>query len=50
MNNFLSPASKKTFNSINKGAIKRLAVEKPGQGNGKNYKSFLIVRYVPSKG
>lgn len=37
MNNFLSPVSKQILDSINKSAIKRLTVEKRGQGNGKNY-------------
>ena len=50
MNNFLSPVSKQILDSINKNAIKRLTVEKRGQGNGKNYKPFLTVRDVPSKG
>lgn len=50
MKNFLVPAPKTIVELIKPAIIKRLTVEKRGQGHGKHYKPFLTVRDVPSKG
>jgi hypothetical protein len=50
MKDFLVPAPKTIVELIKPAIIKRLTVEKRGQGDGKHYKPFLTVRDVPSKG
>ena len=50
MKDFLVPAPKTIVELIKPAIIKRLTVEKRGQGHGKHYKPFLTVRDVPSKG
>jgi hypothetical protein len=50
MNDFLVPASRVIVELIKPAIIKRLTIEKRGQGAGKHYKPFLTVRDVPSKG
>ena len=50
MIDFLVPAPKTIVELIKPAIIKRLTVEKRGQGDGKHYKPFLTVRDVPSKG
>ncbi|MGK2231259.1 MAG: hypothetical protein ACI92O_000417 [Colwellia sp.] len=50
MIDFLVPAPKTIVELIRPAIIKRLTVEKRGQGDGKHYKPFLTVRDVPSKG
>lgn len=50
MRDFLVPAPKTIVELIKPAIIKRLTVEKRGQGDGKHYKPFLTVRDVPSKG
>lgn len=43
MKDFLVPAPKTIAELINPGIIKRLTMEKRGQGDGKHYKAFLTV-------
>ncbi|MGP4985362.1 TnsA endonuclease N-terminal domain-containing protein [Pseudoalteromonas nigrifaciens] len=50
MKDFLVPTPKTIVELIKPAIIKRLTVEKRGQGEGKHYKPFLTVRDVPSKG
>lgn len=50
MNDFLTPSQKPTVELLETAIVKRLVKEKRGQGFGKNYKPFLTVRDVPSKG
>jgi len=53
MNNrsdFLKPSSKEILGLLEPAIVKRLQKEKRGQGFGKDYKPFLTVRDVPSKG
>jgi len=50
MKDFLVPSPKTIVELIKPAIIKRLTVEKRGQGDGKHYKPFLTVRDVPSKG
>ena len=50
MKDFLVSAPKTIVELIKPAIIKRLTVEKRGQGHGKYYKPFLTVRDVPSKG
>jgi hypothetical protein len=47
---FLSPISRDTKDLLDSSIIKRLEKERRGQGYGKDYKSFLTVRDVPSHG
>lgn len=47
---FLSPKLKEVRDLLEPAIIKRLTKEKRGQGYGKDYKPFLTVRDVPSKG
>ncbi|WP_051610198.1 heteromeric transposase endonuclease subunit TnsA [Terasakiella pusilla] len=47
---FLSPHPQETKKFLEPAILKRLQKEKRGQGFGKNYKPFLTVRDVPSKG
>ncbi|WP_421781258.1 TnsA endonuclease N-terminal domain-containing protein [Kiloniella litopenaei] len=47
---FLSPHSQETQKFLEPVILKRLQKEKRGQGYGKDYKPFLTVRDVPSKG
>ncbi|MEZ7225175.1 TnsA endonuclease N-terminal domain-containing protein [Alteromonas sp. DY56-G5] len=50
MKDFLTPSSKDVIELLEPTIIKRLTKEKRGQGSGKDYKPFLTVRDVPSKG
>jgi hypothetical protein len=50
MKDFLTPYSKDVIELLEPAIVKRLVKEKRGQGFGKNYKPFLTVRDVPSKG
>lgn len=50
MKDFLSPHPKELFDLLEPAIIKRLTKEKRGQGFGKDYKPFLTVRDVPSRG
>ena len=50
MKDFLTPSSKNVIELLEPAIITRLIKEKRGQGSGKNYKPFLTVRDVPSKG
>lgn len=50
MKDFLTPAPKTVLDLLEPSIIKRLVKEKRGQGYGKDYKPFLTVRDVPSKG
>ena len=47
---FLSPQPKEITCLLEEAILKRLQKEKRGQGFGKDYKPFLTVRDVPSKG
>lgn len=47
---FLSPYPKEIKGLLKPAILKRLQKEKCGQGFGKNYKPFLTVRDVPSRG
>lgn len=47
---FLSPHPKEINDLLESAILKRLQKEKRGQGHGKDYKPFLTVRDVPSKG
>ncbi len=50
MTTFLSPEQKSLIDILEPSIIRRLEKEKRGQGYGKDYKPFLTVRDVPSKG
>ncbi len=47
---FLSPYPKELKVLLDPAILKRLQKEKRGQGYGKDYKPFLTVRDIPSKG
>ncbi|MDO3377719.1 TnsA endonuclease N-terminal domain-containing protein [Geoalkalibacter halelectricus] len=50
MKDFLLPHPKPIVELLEPAILKKLVKEKRGQGLGKNYKPFLTVRDVPSKG
>lgn len=50
MKDFLTPCIKTVADLLEPAIIKRLVNEKRGQGYGKDYKPFLTVRDVPSRG
>jgi hypothetical protein len=50
MKDFLTPLQKSVSELLEPAIVKRLVKEKRGQGFGKNYKPFLTVRDVPSRG